>query len=115
MMRLFPGAEEAIHTPRCCMAAWKRKNNLGSAVRRGIFAGDLADDRVEHPAAGEGAPAYLDWISELAEYARVGAVMIKIAARVRQILGAALTRRTAAIEAVKCLFAVEIVSLLYVI
>lgn len=127
LKRLFPDADEAVQHAALLHGSVEEKKTTLAALRDAGYSQEIVQMIAWNTRPrGEGAPAYLDWIRELAEHAPLGAVMIKIAdnednndperiarlpeeqrdvsefyARARQILDAALKRRSAMAEAAK--------------
>ncbi len=126
LQRLFPEAGEAVQRAALLHGSVEEKRTTLQALLQAGYSPEIVR-MVEWNTRprGPGAPAYLDWIRDLADHAPLGAVMIKIAdnednsdperiarlpeeqrdvgeayANARRILEAALRRRSA--DAVSC-------------
>jgi (p)ppGpp synthase/HD superfamily hydrolase len=80
LQRLFPAAGEAVqHAALLHGSVEERKTTLAALLEAGYAPEIVHMVEWNTRPRGPGAPAYLDWIQDLADHAPLGAVMIKIA------------------------------------
>ncbi|HZT51219.1 MAG TPA: hypothetical protein VFA22_04760 [Stellaceae bacterium] len=80
LVRLFPDSgEEERHAALLHGSVEEKRVTLAALAARGYSPAVIEMVRWNTRPRGDGAPAYLDWIRDLAEHAPLGAVRIKIA------------------------------------
>jgi (p)ppGpp synthase/HD superfamily hydrolase len=80
LLRLFPDAGESIQHAAVLHGCVEEKKSTLAGLRDAGYPADVVEMvRWNTRPRGPGAPAYLDWIQELADRAPAGAIMIKIA------------------------------------
>jgi (p)ppGpp synthase/HD superfamily hydrolase len=80
LRRLFPQASEAAQHGALLHGCVEEKRTTLAALGEAGYSPEIIDMvRWNTRPRGDGAPAYLDWIRQLADEAPLGAVMIKIA------------------------------------